>query len=98
MRRIAGIAALIVVSAALGWLTLSALSGRWDVDSATGKVVSITTVSTGKVVCVVDNQNRRRECGEVSLPDRPSVTLDECAHIRVARGAAITLERRPCSN
>jgi hypothetical protein len=96
MKRTLRIGSLVVLGVVLGWFALAALGGRYDVHSVTGKVVSVTTVSTGKVVCVVD-AGGKRECGEVSRPDRPSVEVGECAYIRVTRGAAIKLKLRPCS-
>lgn len=101
MRRRVGIGAAVVAVIAIGVLSLLALARGPGSDSATGEVISITDVATGKVVCVRDDDSRRTRCGEVSEPDLPerlhSVEVGGCAYIKVARDAALELERRPCS-
>jgi len=100
-RRVVGIGAAVLVAVVHGVLSLLALARGPGSDSATGEVVSITAVSTGKVVCVRDDASGRTRCGEVSQADLPerldSVEVGGCAYIKVARDAALKLERRPCS-
>jgi hypothetical protein len=88
---------LVVVLGIFGFFALVRGAGS---DSATGNVLSISTVPTGKVVCVRDAKSRRTLCGEVSQPDVSeklgSVTVHGCAYIKVARGAALKIEHRTC--
>lgn len=100
-RRLGALGAAILAAVAVGVLGILALARGPGSDSATGKVVSITTVATGKVVCVLDNESDRIRCGEVSRADLPeradSVEVGGCAYIKVSRDAALKLERRSCS-
>lgn len=100
-RRLFGIGAAVLVVVAVGVLSLLALARGPGSDSATGRVVSITTGAAGKVVCVRDNESDRTRCGEESdanLPERlDSVEVGGCANIKISRVAALRLEGRPCS-
>ena len=79
---------------------LWALAGGNGSERATGRVVSVTAVATGKVVCVRDSGSSKLSCGEISRRDLPQrlqgVEAGGCAFIKVARGAAVELERRSC--
>jgi len=90
----------VVAVLALDVFGLLALARGAGSQAATGNVVSITDAATGKVVCVRDAQSHRTRCGEVSDDDLPerleSVGVGDCAFIKVARGAVLDLERRPC--
>lgn len=101
MKRRVGVAIAVVAVIAIGVLSLLALARGSGSDSATGEVISITEVATGKLVCVRDDDSGRTRCGEVSKPDLPgqldAVEVDGCAYIKVARDAALELERRPCN-
>lgn len=94
-----GLAVLAVV--VVGLLSLFALTRGSGSETATGEVVSIRDVATGKVVCVRDDESEQISCGEVSDPDLPerldAVEVGGCAYIKVARDAALELERRPCA-
>jgi hypothetical protein len=100
-RRAVGIGAAVLVAVAVVVLSLLALARGSGSDSAIGKVISITDVATGKVVCVRDDESGRTQCGEIAQADLPgrldSVEVGGCAYIKVARDAALKLERRPCS-
>lgn len=101
VRRRVGIGVAVLAVIAMGALSLLALARGPGSDSATGEVIAITSVATGKVVCVRDHDSRRTRCGEVSEPDLPerldSVEVGGCAYLKVARDAVLELERRPCS-
>jgi hypothetical protein len=100
-RRLVWIGAAVLAAVAVGVLSLLALARGPGSESATGRVVSISTVATGKVVCVRDDESRRTRCGEVTRPDLPerlnSVAVGGCAYIKVSQDAALELDRRTCS-
>ena len=94
------LSAAVLLVVVLGIFGLFALVRGGGSNSLTGEVISISTVPTGKVVCVRDANSSRTLCGEVSQPDASkklgSVTVRGCAYIEVARGAALKIERRTC--
>lgn len=99
-RRAFTICVALLAAVTIGVLSLLALARGPGSESATGRVVSISAVATGKVVCVRGDDGGRARCGEVSRVDLPegldSVQVGRCAYIKISRDAAVKLERRTC--
>jgi hypothetical protein len=93
--------ALLAVVAAAGVLTLLALARGAEAETATGDVVSTSKVRTGTVVCVQDRDSDRTLCGEANDGPRQQLArrlnVGDCVYIKVARDAALELERRDCT-
>jgi hypothetical protein len=97
LRRVAVVAAVVVV--VLGALTLRVValargSGR---EAADGRITSVARVdSCLDQICVHDESSRRSLCGEVGPERMDALQVGQCAHVEVARGAVVNLERRRC--
>jgi len=68
-------------------------------DSVSGRVVSVEPAGSLARVCVTDGHGRTL-CGEIA-PSRlvdagTTIAVGQCARIKVARGAALELERQEC--
>jgi hypothetical protein len=85
-------------------ITALALVSAWvfhsDTESVTGHVVSIDPAGSLVRVCVMDAATSRTLCGEISpsllTASGAAQTVGQCAYVKVARGAAVAIDKREC--